>query len=119
MSSAYIDLSYLNDFCKGDRARMVRYIRLYLETSPGVFAQLKEQIDAGDAETLATVAHSLRPQATYMGARPILDLLTAIEQTARAEGAAACADLVQRLVPLCEKVNDELRAALADRSTGS
>ncbi len=116
MISSHIDLAYLENFCKGDVTRMEKYIRMYLDTSPSVFAQLKEQIHAGDAETLATVAHSLRPQATFMGARSILDLLTLIEQTARANGTAACSDLVKQLIPLCEEVNTELRASLADRS---
>ena len=108
-----IDPAYLSTFCKGDRARMERYIRQYLDSSPAAFAQLAEKLSADDAEGLAFVAHSLRPQATFMGAQAILELLSSIEQRARAEGAAACTELVKSLAPLCEQVHTELRTLLS------
>jgi HPt (histidine-containing phosphotransfer) domain-containing protein len=113
MPTTFTDLSYLSTFCKGDRTRMERYIRQYLDSSPAAFAQLLEKLMAGDAEGLAFVAHSLRPQATFMGAQAILDHLNSIERWARAEGAAACVGLVKSLDPLREQVDNELRAFLS------
>lgn len=109
---AVIDLGYLERFCKGDRSRMEKYIRMYLDASPGLFAQLQERLSAGDAEALAVSAHSLRPQVNYMGAQPLFDLLTAIELLARAEGAAACASQVEEALGLNAQVMAELRSAL-------
>ncbi len=109
---AHTDLGYLERFCKGDRTRMEKYIRMYLEASPGLFAQLRERQAGGDAEALAVSAHSLRPQVNYMGAQHLFDLLTSIEQQARGEGAAACADTVKVALDLNENVMAELRSAL-------
>ncbi|MBK8498356.1 MAG: Hpt domain-containing protein [Flavobacteriales bacterium] len=109
---AATDLGYLERFCKGDRARMEKYICMYLNASPGLFAQLQERLSAGDAEALAVSAHSLRPQVNYMGAQGLFDLLTAIEHRARAEGAEACAAQVAEACDLNEKVMAELRSAL-------
>lgn len=89
------DLAYLERFCKGDRARMERYVNMYIQGSPAMFADLGSKLAAGDAEGLAIVAHSLRPQVNYMGATRLFDLLTTIETMARAEGAAACTELVK------------------------
>ncbi len=107
---AHTDLGYLERFCKGDRARMEKYIRMYLEASPGLFAQLRERQAGGDAEALAISAHSLRPQVNYMGAQRLFDLLTSIEQQARGEGAAACTDAVKEALELNGMVMAELRA---------
>jgi hypothetical protein len=109
---ANVDLGYLERFCKGDRTRMEKYIRMYLDAAPGLFAQLKERAEVGDAEALAVAAHSLRPQVNYMGAQVLFDRLTTIEQGARTEGAAACATEVAEAYDLNEKVMAELRSAL-------
>lgn len=109
---AHIDLAYLERFCKGDRARIEKYIRMYVEASPGLFAQLRERHAQGDAEALAVAAHSLRPQVNYMGAQALFDLLTAIEQLARNAGASACTAQVAEACELNEKVMAELRSAL-------
>lgn len=106
------DLGYLERFCKCDRSRMEKYIRLYIDVSPGLFADLAVKAAAGDADGLALAAHSLRPQVNYMGAHQVFEALTTIEQKARTEGTAACAELIARLPGMNERVVDELRAAL-------
>lgn len=107
-----MDLGYLERFCKGDRSRMEKYIRMYIDASPGLFADLAVKATAGDADGLALAAHSLRPQVNYMGAQHLLEALTMIEQKARAEGTAACAELIARLPGMNETVMAELRSAL-------
>jgi HPt (histidine-containing phosphotransfer) domain-containing protein len=107
-----IDLDYLERFCKGDKGRMERYIRMYLEAAPSLFQQLMDKATEGDAEGLAIAAHSLRPQVNYMGAQRLFDLLTAIETCARQQGADACGPLVAQLPGSNEGVMAELRSAL-------
>ena len=116
MAEPHTDLSYLERFCKGDRARMEKYIRMYLAASPALFAALATKADAGDAEGLAVAAHSLRPQVNYMGAQELFDTLTAIEQRARAKGVDACKELLERLTGMNDAVMAELRSAIG---TGS
>jgi HPt (histidine-containing phosphotransfer) domain-containing protein len=108
--AVHTDLTYLERFCKGDRSRMEKYVRMYLQGATGLFAKLTDALAADDGEALAVSAHSLRPQVNYMGAQALFELLTSIEQRARAEGAAACADQVARALALNEKVMAELRA---------
>ncbi len=112
MEGPHIDLTYLERFCKGDRSRMEKYMQMYLQGAPDLFAKLSSLFEAGDAEGLAVAAHSLRPQVNYMGAQGLFDLLTSIEQVARTEGAAACADAVKEALALNDLVLSELRGQL-------
>ncbi|MEO8591042.1 MAG: Hpt domain-containing protein [Flavobacteriales bacterium] len=109
MESTHTDLAYLERFCKGDRSRMEKYVQLYLQGAPALFANLDRALRAGDGEGLAVAAHSLRPQVNYMGAQRLFDLLTALETCARVEGASACADQVRECTALNGKVMAELR----------
>ncbi|MCO5274314.1 MAG: Hpt domain-containing protein [Flavobacteriales bacterium] len=112
MEGGYTDLTFLGNFCKGDRTRMEKYIRLYLQGAPGGFALMEERLGADDAEGLAVAAHSLRPQANYMGAQRLFDLLTEIEALARNKGASACTAQVKEAVELNRLVLEELYASL-------
>jgi HPt (histidine-containing phosphotransfer) domain-containing protein len=107
---ANTDLDYLERFCKGDRQRMERYIAMYVQGAPDLFTKLSAALAANDGEALAVSAHSLRPQVNYMGAQALFDKLTALEQCARSEGAAACTGLVGEVLELNGKVMAELRA---------
>jgi HPt (histidine-containing phosphotransfer) domain-containing protein len=104
------DLAYLERFCKGDRARMEKYVMMYLQGAPALYARLTEMLEARDAEGLAVVAHSLRPQVHFMGAQHLLDRLTNLENLARTEGAGACSDLVKEVIGLNGNVMAELKA---------
>ena len=110
MDAPLTDLAYLERFCKGDHSRVDKYVAMYLQGAPDLFAKLSAALAAGDAEALAISAHSLRPQVNYMGAQRLFDLLTSLEQRARSEGAAACTGPVSDALALNEKVMAELRA---------
>lgn len=107
-----IDLTRLTAFCKGDRTRMVRYIQAYLEAQPDGLLQLQEKLADRDAEGLALVAHSLRPQTAFMGADTLLEQLAAVEELARTEGPEACAAPLAAIGVLQAEVMSELRAYL-------
>ena len=111
---AHIDLDYLSRFCKGDRSRMVKYIRMYLDASPGLFAELASHAASGDAKRLAVAAHSLRPQVNYMGAQVLFELLTRIEHCALEQGTSACSELLAQLPTINAQVATELKAALEE-----
>ena len=110
MEPALTDLEYLERFCKDDRTRMERYISMYLQGAPDLFAKLTEALAANDGDALAISAHSLRPQVNYMGAQRLFDMLTALEHRARAEGAAACTGMVHEVLELNGNVMAELLA---------
>lgn len=110
MDAPLTDLVYLERFCKGDRSRMEKYIRMYLSGAPDLFEKMNSALAAQDGESLAVAAHSARPQVNYMGAQKLFDLLTVLEQQARADGASTCHALVKDAIDLNDKVMAELRA---------
>jgi CheY-like chemotaxis protein/HPt (histidine-containing phosphotransfer) domain-containing protein len=83
MPDPHIDLTYLERLYKGDRARIAQWIHIYLEEAPAQFQRLSDSLEKNDTERLASAAHDLRPQAHYVGAVRMLELLIAIGQRAR------------------------------------
>ncbi len=116
MPAAHIDLAYLERLYKGDRARVEQWIGIYLEEAPPLFARLKWSMEQNDVPNLIAAAHDLRPQAHYLGTPKLLELLVAISERARADGAAACTGLVNELLALGDDVAEELRTAFASKA---
>lgn len=110
MDASCIDLADLSRLFKGDRPRIVQWIQLYLEESPTYFTLLSDSLAAGDASGIASAAHDLRPQAHYLGSERMLQLLIAVEERARGEGAASCTTAVEELLDLSSRINVELLA---------
>ena len=76
-----VDLSFLEKFTKGDSKKMKRYINIYLSTAPGTFKEMELNILDQDWEQLRINAHSLKPQADYMGIPSLKTALMGIEQS--------------------------------------
>jgi len=75
-----VDLDFLREFTKGDTVKMKRYINIYLDVAPETFRSMKQHISDKDWEQLRIKAHSLKPQADYMGIPELKSLLVEIEQ---------------------------------------
>lgn len=118
MPTGPIDLSYLERFCQGDRARMVKYIDLYLAEAPAGFKELEQAATVLEAGPLAAAARSLRPMAQQMGALRLMEVLSEVEGLARSEGATACEALMEEALSLSAQVNSALRAARVALATG-
>lgn len=112
MHTQHIDFTNLERLFKGNRARIDEWMRLYVEESPAYFKQLSDSLITGDAEAMASAAHDLRPQAHYLGAARMLELLIAIEDHARNQRVAACKDLVAEALALKEGVDNDMGAML-------
>ena len=110
MSTLPPDLSYLERLYKGDRARIAAWVAIYLEEIPLHLERAAESVHRDDAAGLAAVVHDLRPQAHYLGARWMMDVLVDIGQRARSEGAASCAPALQELRAACTDVEAALRS---------
>ena len=78
-----VDLSFLEKFTKGDKKKMNRYIGMYLNIAPGTFDKMEQNIKEQDWEQLRINAHSLKPQADYMGIPELKDVLIKIENNAK------------------------------------
>ena len=79
-----VDLTFLKKFAKDDPKKMKRYISLYLDVSPKTFEEMKRNLANEDWEQLRINAHSLKPQADFMGINSLKEELIKIEEAVKA-----------------------------------
>ncbi len=79
MQTQIINLDFLSEFTKSDRAKMRRYVEMYLRTAPKVITELQSHLDSNNLESLKLKAHSIKPQVQYMGISALKDVLAEIE----------------------------------------
>lgn len=77
-----VDLTFLEKFTKGDQTKMKRYIGMYLAIAPDTFIKMRQNIADADWDQLRINAHSLKPQADYMGISGLKEVLVEIENGA-------------------------------------
>lgn len=77
-----VDLSFLENFTKGDKAKMKRYISIYLKTAPQTIQEMEQNISNHNWDQLRINAHSLKPQADFMGIPELREALIEIEHDA-------------------------------------
>lgn len=75
-----VDLTFLKKFTKDDHQKMKRYISLYLDVTPKTFEEMKRNLKHEDWEQLRINAHSLKPQADFMGIDSLKEELIKIEE---------------------------------------
>lgn len=80
-----VDLSFLEKFSKGDTKKMKRYIDLYLDVVPKTFEVMQQNLKNNDLEQLRIHAHSLKPQADFMGVSELKNTLINIEDAIKAK----------------------------------
>lgn len=88
-----IDLAFLRKFTKDDPVKMKRYISLYLDVAPNTFAEMQRNINHGDWEQLRINAHSLKPQAEFMGITILKAELNKIEEAVKMNNLEGIEDL--------------------------
>lgn len=74
-----VDLSFLKQFTKGNTVKMKRYITMYLEITPEIFDRMHTDINNQNWADLAINAHSLKPQADFIGTTELKEVLIQIE----------------------------------------
>lgn len=78
-----VDLTFLKKFAKDDPIKMKRYISLYLDVAPKTFEEMQRNLNSGDWEQLRINAHSLKPQAEFMGILSLKEELIRIEEAVK------------------------------------
>lgn len=78
-----IDLTFLKKFTKDDTQKMKRYISLYLDVAPKTFEEMQRNLENKDWEQLRINAHSLKPQADFMGINSLKEELIKIEDAVK------------------------------------
>ena len=78
-----IDLTFLKKFTKDNPQKMKRYISLYLDVAPKTFEEMQRNLKNEDWEQLRINAHSLKPQADFMGIARLKEELIKIEEAVK------------------------------------
>lgn len=78
-----VDLTFLKQFTKDDPKKMKRYILLYLDVAPKTFEEMQRNLLNQDWEQLRINAHSLKPQADFMGINSLKEELIKIEEAVK------------------------------------
>lgn len=107
-----VDLSFLEKMTKGDTKRMKRYISIYLSAAPVTFKRMEQNVIEQDWEQLRINAHSLKPQAEYMGILSLKTILIEIEQSVYNKQFASLHKLYEKAFMLHNKSTPYLRAVI-------
>ena len=81
--SAPIDSGQLASLLGRDQAKVDKFLRMFIETTPATLSQLAASIHASDVDAVVRIAHKVKGSAAMIGARPMADLAMAIEHRAR------------------------------------
>lgn len=108
-----MNLEYLQRLCSDDPSRMAEFVSLYLHEAPGQFAAMHALALASEAAKLAFAAHALQPQALCMGDHRFCDRLADVEQRAKANNMAGCAEAAHACLVRNEELMAELRTWMA------
>lgn len=91
---------------------MMAWIGIYLIEVPTLLASMVEQVQTGDNAALARTIHELKPQFHYLDAPVMQERLAALQQQNATDGARSCAELVEEVRRLGERIEEELREHL-------
>lgn len=108
----YLNLDFLDQFTKGDADRLKKYLLMYLSTAPVVIGEFQGELLERNHESLRLKAHSIKPQAHYLGIEPLARVLHDIESSARQGDDTALGILVERAREISNAVNEEIQEFL-------
>lgn len=91
---------------------MKRYIGMYFDSAPKSFHEMTTNLEKEDWESLRINAHSLKPQADFMGIPELKELLVQIEDRIHSNRTQGVEDLVQEAMELHQSSLRELEVFL-------
>lgn len=106
----YTDMSFLESFTGGNKEKMNKYINIFLQIYPKSLAEMKSHLSGAEYDRLRAIAHSLKPQITYMGIKGGAELIQKIEKNAgeRIE-VEDLPTVLNDFESICNKAVDELK----------
>ncbi len=107
-----VDLTFLRTFTKDDPKKMKRYISLYLDVAPKTFEEMQRNLKNGDWEQLRINAHSLKPQAEFMGILSLKDELVKIEEAVKLNNLDGIEKLFNAALTISANSENSLKAML-------
>ena len=105
-----VDLTFLKQFSKNNPQKMKRYISLYLDVAPKTFEEMQRNLKNEDWEQLRINAHSLKPQADFMGIDRLKEELIKIEEAVKTNNF----DILENLLTTSLKIAAESEIILKE-----
>jgi len=81
-SSSLIDLSFLSSISKENTQTMLKYIKIFLEDAPPQINLLQKAIELKEWNTIESIAHALKSQLNFIGAKSISLIAGKIKEAA-------------------------------------
>jgi len=81
-SSSLIDLSFLSSISKENAQTMLKYINIFLEDAPPQINLLQKAIESKEWNTIESIAHALKSQLNFIGAKSISLIAGKIKEAA-------------------------------------
>jgi HPt (histidine-containing phosphotransfer) domain-containing protein len=82
--STVTDLTYLSNFCAGNKEKMQKYIDIFLKSMPGITEKITEGLSKNDYIEVANQVHGCKTKFTMMGMNRAYQLAQTIENQCRA-----------------------------------
>jgi len=105
------DLTFLRNFCDGDRDRMKKYIDIYLKLTPGNLEKINKAGTEKDYASLSQTVHGMKPRLDFMGMKEAKAVAQKIELYATGQNnLELLPDLIALLQSDYDKSEEELRS---------
>ncbi len=102
----------------GDKEELIlRLLGTYQDSLQSGYEKLEEAYNCNDWETIHSTAHTLKSSSRSVGALPLGELCSALEEAGRQSNVALVASAMSRLEEAVNAVQSELRPWLGDPST--
>ncbi len=102
------NLKDLHKLVNHDKAKLVKYVSISIETVPKDVEAMQTHLDHEDWELLAKAAHKMKSNAGYMGMHLVMPLLLELEKLKQGEGQ------YDKIAPIVEEVEKESLLALEE-----
>jgi signal transduction histidine kinase/CheY-like chemotaxis protein/HPt (histidine-containing phosphotransfer) domain-containing protein len=106
------DLTFLENFTKGDLQKQKKYIQLYLDNAPNSLRQAKQAFEKLDYETVKINVHSLKSQLNYMGVK---EQSSGVQATEKACVDASMLDKLPNMLLNLEKICEQSFVELKEK----
>ncbi|CAN5372202.1 two-component regulator propeller domain-containing protein [soil metagenome] len=80
-----VDLTYLEQFCEGDKIRMQKYTNIFLDSAPILIEKLNAGLSENNFQKIANQIHGFKTKWIMMGMKEANEIATKIELDCRRE----------------------------------
>ncbi len=113
-STVTVNLDELYELAKGDKVFIMEMIEIFLEQSPSDILEIGNAIKGNDFDTIRAISHRMKTSVGFMGLRPLLKPLSAMENSAEAkEGMDKIIIEFEEVKTVCENAVEQLKKTLS------